>query len=66
MTDHLAAAVKAHKEALAAQQGMRDAAARREAAVRAAYESGVGVAEIRKALGNLNRSRIYQMLERKP
>lgn len=65
MTDHLAAAVKAHKEALAAQQAMRDAAARREAAVRAAYESGVGVTEIANAL-NVHRSRVYQMIGKKP
>ena len=63
MTDHLAEAVSAHQEALAAQQTMRDAAARREAAVRAAYASGVGVTEIRKALG-VHRSRVYQMLEK--
>ena len=66
MPDHLQEAVTAHREALEHQQAMRDAAARREAAVRAAYDSGVGVTEIARALGNLNRSRIYQMLERKP
>ena len=61
MTDHLSEAATAHREALAAQQAMRDAAARREAAVRAAYESGAGVTEIGNALG-VHRSRVYQML----
>lgn len=65
MPDHLQEAVTAHREALAHQQAMRDAAARREAAVRAAYDSGVGVTEIRKAL-DVHRSRVYQMLGKKP
>lgn len=65
MPDHLAEAATAHREALAAQRAMRAAAARREAAVRAAYADGVGVTEIRKAL-DVHRSRIYQMLGKKP
>lgn len=65
MPDHLAQAVTAHREALTAQQAMRDAAARREAAVKAAYESGTGVTELARAL-DVHRSRIYQMLGKKP
>ena len=66
MPDHLTEAATAHREALEHQRAMRDAAARRESAVKAAYESGVGVAEIRQALGGIHRSRIYQMLGKKP
>lgn len=65
MTDYLTEAATAHREALEHQRAMRDAAARREAAVRAAYAAGVGVTEIRKALG-VHRSRVYQMLEKQP
>ena len=54
-------AAAAHKRVLAAQQEMREAAAVRDAAVRSARAQGVGVEEIRVALG-VNRARVYQIL----
>lgn len=61
MTDHLAAAVRAHNEALAAQEQLKVAADRRDDAVRSAVNAGHGAVEIAQAL-NVHRSRIYAML----
>jgi hypothetical protein len=66
LTDHLAAAVRAHNEALAAQEQLKVAAARRDDAVRSAVNAGHSVTEIAQALGDVHRSRVYQMLGKKP
>lgn len=61
MTDPLAAAVSAHKEALAAKQAMSAASTHRAEAVRLAIDSGHTHKEIADAL-EVSRPRVYQML----
>jgi hypothetical protein len=63
--DHLATAARAHNEALAAREQLKVAAARRDDAVRSAANAGHGAVEIAQAL-DVHRSRIYQMLGKKP
>lgn len=61
MTDPLAAAVEAHREARAAQDKMEAAAKRRGELVREAHAAGHSVTEIAEALG-VHRSRVYHMI----
>lgn len=65
MPDHLSAAARAHNEALAAREQLKVAAARRDDAVRSAANAGHSAVEIAAAL-DVHRSRIYQMLGKKP
>lgn len=64
MTNPLAAAANAHKEALAAQEALEVSARKRDEAVRAAFNAGHGAVEIANALG-VHRSRVYLILKKK-
>jgi len=57
------AAREAHRAALAAQENMREAAHRRDEAVRAARSAGIPAAELAAALG-VNRHRIHAILKK--
>lgn len=57
------AALEAHRESIRLQTAMREAAARRDDAVREAIEAGVPVKPLAEALG-VDRQRIYQMARR--
>lgn len=62
MSDLLEDAIGAHADALDAQQAMREASHKRDAAVLAARQAGVPAAELAAALG-VNRHRIHAMLK---
>ena len=63
MNDPLEAAWAAHRDALDAQKAMRDAARKRDEAVKAARAAGISAAELAAALG-VNRHRIHAMLKK--
>lgn len=59
--DHLARAVRAHRESLDAQAAMRVAAVLRDAAVRDAHASGCTMQQIADALG-ISRGRVNHII----
>lgn len=63
MIKELHKAAVAHLKALEAQRVMQEAASARDAAVKAAYDAGCSAPEIAAAL-NVNRQRVYQMLNK--